>query len=81
MAQTAEYIAISTYNSQHGWTVIARGSDKTAVSQDADAAITGTDIYAETLRKNLTVVSKTVARRMAGRCALGECDHQHDIDA
>ena len=78
MAQAAEYIAISTTNAQaNGWNVLARGADKAQVEQSADASIVGSDIYAETLRKNLRIVSKTTARRIAGRCALNECDHDH----
>lgn len=77
----ATYVAISTINAQlSGWDVLARGSDKSAVEQQAWDGISGSDIYADTLRKNLTVVSLTKARKLAGRCALNECDHDHGPD-
>lgn len=73
-----EYVAISTVNAQmSGWQVLARGSDRAMVEQQASDGIAGTDIYAQTLRINLRIVSKTAARRLAGRCALNECDHDH----
>lgn len=80
------YVALSTINAQaSGWDVLARGTDKTAVERAADERIAAeypnpTDIYRDTLQKNLTVVSLTQARRIAGRCVLGECDHDHMED-
>ena len=74
----ATYIALSTINAQaSGWEVLARGSVKSMVEECAWASIVGSDIYADTLRKNLTIVSLTKARKIASRCALGECDHDH----
>lgn len=84
--EMATYVALSTINAQmSGWQVLARGTDKAAVEQAADAAIAAehvdpTNIYRDTLSKNLRVVSLTNARRIAGRCALGECDHDHGVD-
>ena len=82
MARTAaEYVALSTINARMtGWDVLARGSDKPAVEQQAWDAIVGNDIYADTLRKNLRVVSRSAALRLAGRCALNECPHDHGFD-
>lgn len=77
-----EYVAITTINAQTSdYRVVARGTDKDVVRDVARAAIDGVDIYAETEHKNLRVLSKTQARRLAGRCALGECDHDHGHDA
>lgn len=85
--KAAEYVAISTINAQmSGWDVLARGSDKSAVEQAGYDRIGAdypdhTDIYSDTLRKNLVTVSLSKARQIAGRCALGECDHDHGYDA
>jgi hypothetical protein len=77
----AQYVAITTVNAQQsGWDVLARGTDKDAVRQEAWDSIVGSDIYADTYRKNLTVLSLTKARRVAGRCALGECEHDHGYE-
>lgn len=82
--KAAEYVAISTINAQmSGWDVLARGTDPRDVAEAAYAEIdrqypNRLDIYSDTLRKNVVVTSLTKARRIAGRCALGECDHDHD---
>ena len=77
----AEFIAISTINAQmSGWEVLARGADKATVHDEAWDSLVGDDIYADTLRKNLRVVSKSAALRIAGRCALDECDHDHGAE-
>ena len=81
----ATYVALSTINAQMSWwTVLARGTDRVTVEQDGFAAIaerypSPTDIYRDTLQKNMTTVSLTRARRIAGRCRLDECDHDHDL--
>lgn len=83
----ATYIAMSTINAQaSGWDILARGTDKAAVEADGFAEVERRypdrlDIYSDTMRANFVVVSLTRARRMAGRCALGECAHEHDVDA
>lgn len=84
--KAAEYVAISTINAQmSGWDVLARGIDKGAVEATGYDQIdvlypNRTDIYGDTLRKNLMVVSLSKARQIAGRCSLGECDHDHGYD-
>lgn len=79
-----EYVALSTINAQaSGWEVLARGPDRDAVLLAALGEIDRqypdrTDIYNDTLRANLRVDGLVTARAVAGRCALGECSHDHD---
>lgn len=68
----ATYLAITTTNPEHGYEVLAYGSDKEKVREAAEEQIGdirrdyGTDIYAETRHKNLRVVSKTKAKLALG---------------
>lgn len=64
----ALYLALSTINARaNGFRIIAAGHDKAAVENAARAAIgNGIDIYSDTYRKNLAIVSKTVAKRKFG---------------
>ena len=67
------YVAITTVNAQqNGWYEVASGPNKQAVLADAENQIGdvateyGTDIYRSTEHSNLTVVSKTKAKREFG---------------
>ena len=62
----ATYIAMTTHNYQmSGFHIIlAAGHNKQAVRDAAEAKIIGHDIYADTERKNLVVVSKTKAKKL-----------------
>ena len=66
----ATYYAISSENvERNGWTILARAdSPDTALHSAAgDDVLLGTDIIADTWRKNLRVVSKTALLRLVGR--------------
>lgn len=82
--KTPEYVALSTYNAQTGgYVVLARGHGKVEIACKGDAEIDRRypdrlNIWGDTLRKNLHVVSISQARRTVGLCALGECDHFHE---
>lgn len=78
------YVAITTIDGG-AWNEIARGHSRATVESDAwnimdqrTARRGWHNIYDDTERKNLRIVSLTTARRIAGKCALGECDHSHD---
>lgn len=59
------YIALTTINSQtNGYHALAAGHDKAKVEQAALDNIRGTDIYSQTKRINLRVVSKTAAKKL-----------------
>ena len=63
------YVALSTKNySQDGYTVFAVGSNKEAVAEAAEREITDNNngIYADTLIKNLLVVTATNAKKEYG---------------
>jgi hypothetical protein len=65
----ANYLALSTTNySQNGYTVYAESTDKQDARSKAEKVIVDSEagIYRETLLKNLTVVSKTDAKRKYG---------------
>lgn len=66
----ATYIAMTTHNfQQNGMNkVVCAGSNRKAVEAAAlaDRELSGTDIYADTYRKNLVIVSKTQAKRRYG---------------
>jgi hypothetical protein len=69
----ATYVAISTTNPQAGWAVFATGTNKLDVECDAlDEIGPATDICAQTLLRNLTVLPISKARRFVNRCQLGE---------
>ena len=66
----ATYVALTTSNYQlNGYHEVARGNNKKRVRNDALASLGdvktgyGTDIYTDTERKNLIVVSITEAKR------------------
>lgn len=60
----ATYYLLSTINSRvNGWRAYHKGSKKECEEAiDTLREMRGTDIYADTLRKNAVVVSKTTAR-------------------
>jgi hypothetical protein len=60
----ATYVALTTTNPQTGhYKVLATGENKAEVEQQAEQSIAGTDIYAETERKNLLVWPVSKVRR------------------
>lgn len=61
----ATYCLVSTINAAvNGWTVYAEGTKAQCErALDTDPQFNGTDIYADTLRKNAKIVSKTKAQR------------------
>jgi hypothetical protein len=61
----ATYYALTTTNAQtNGWEVLALAGTKAEAQRRGDAAIgAGTDIFTDTRRKNLTVLSETAAKR------------------
>lgn len=71
--RSAEYVAMTTTNPQYGWSAIARGTDCQQVERDADALLDQSDIYTETKRKNLTIMSVSAARRRFGSHVAGLC--------
>ena len=63
------YVALSTTNySQDGYTALAVGSNKEAVKEAAEREITDNNggVYANTLIKNLLIVTATNAKREHG---------------
>jgi len=63
----ATYLALTTTNfQQNGYNEIARGNNKKDVENAALDTITGSDVYAETKRTNLIVISKSAAKRDYG---------------
>ena len=68
----ATYVAITTTNPQYGWHEVTSGTDKSAVQGQAERKIAGNqwnevkDISTQTELQNLTVVSKTTAKRSYG---------------
>ena len=61
----ATYYALTTENAaMQGWNILAIADTKADAEARGNAAIgTGTDIFSDTRRKNLTVLSATAARR------------------
>lgn len=61
----ATYCLVSTTNAAvNGWTVYAEGTKaQCEKTLDTDPQFNGTDIWADTLRKNAKIVSKTKATR------------------
>lgn len=64
----ATYALISTTNAaQNGWTVYCVGTKaQCQATLDNEKDFNGTDIWADTLRKNARIVSKTTAKRQYG---------------
>ena len=65
----ATYLALTTHNyQQNGYHEVARGNKKQDVRAAAEqhGSLQGHDVYAETYRRNLIVVSKTAAKRRYG---------------
>ncbi len=62
----ATYVLISTVNAaQNGWAVYCEGT-KAQCQVCLDKEFNGTDIWADTLRKNARIVSKSTAKRQYG---------------
>lgn len=59
------YVALTSINYQsNGYTALVVGHDKAQVEQKARGIIgDNTNIYADTMHKNLVVLSKTAAKR------------------
>lgn len=77
-----EYVALTTVNPQFGWTMLYRSSDRDDAEAHALDEIdrrngSGPSIWKDVEQRNLVVLPLGKARKVAGRCALGECDHDH----
>lgn len=60
------YYAITTHNPVNGWYILAVGYQRDAVEHAGYAQITGDDLYADTYRKNLHVVSEATLKHDFG---------------
>lgn len=60
----ATYVLLSTSNAAYGWTAYCEGSKKECEKAlETYPDFNGTDIWADTHRKNAVIVSKTTAIR------------------
>jgi len=76
-----KFYAISTVNAaSFGWRIVATGDSRREAAEAAEAELValGADIYAETMRRNMMVVSAPTARRQYG---VGEYEYLDDTEA
>lgn len=64
--KSATYYAITTHNPSGGWYILAEGHQRQEVESAGHSLITGNDMYADTYRKNLRVVTTTALKRYYG---------------
>lgn len=74
------FVALTTTNPQMGWRALAIGPDPSTVRAEAEARICGNDLYAQTERRNLVVVSRTTALRQYGKSEDSIYDDLESLD-